>query len=68
MILSKISKLNSKLPDEIKPQKQANELPKSDKHSDNLINQLDHCKTKADICQSFNPFVPNAPFENYKVF
>ena len=54
MILSEISKLNSKLSEKIKPRKQANELPKSDEHSDKLINQLNHCKTKADLCESFN--------------
>ena len=54
MILSKISKLNSNLPNEIKSCKQANELPKSDKHPDKLINQLNHCKTIADSCKSFH--------------
>ena len=54
MILSEISKLNSKLSEKIKPRKQANELPKSDEHSDKLINQLNHCKTKADLCESFD--------------
>ena len=33
MILSEIWKLNSKLPDETKPCKRANELPQSDEHS-----------------------------------
>ena len=46
--------MNSKLSDEIKPCKQANEIPKSDKHSDKLINQLNHCKTIADLCESFD--------------
>ena len=45
MILSEISKLNSKLSEKIKPRKQGNELPKSDEHSVKLINQLNHCKT-----------------------
>ena len=54
MILSEISKLNSKLSEKIKPWKEANEPPKSDKHSDKLINQLNHCKTIADLCESFN--------------
>ena len=40
MILSQISKWNSKLHDEIKPCKKANELPKSDEHSDKFINQF----------------------------
>ena len=56
MILSEISKLNSKLSEKIKPRKQANELPKSDEHSDKLINQLNHCKTIADLCESFDYF------------
>ena len=34
MTLSEISKLNSKLHDEIKTRKQASEFPKSDEHSD----------------------------------
>ena len=34
MTLSQISKLNSKLHDEIKSRKQVNEFPKSDEHSD----------------------------------
>ena len=46
--------MNSKLSGEIKPRKQANELPKSDKHSDKLINQLNHCKIIADLCESFD--------------
>ena len=54
MILSKISKLNSKLSKKIKPRKQANEVPKSDEHSNKLINQLNHCKTIADLCESFD--------------
>ena len=54
MILSEMSKLNSKLFEKIKPRKQANELPKSDEHSDKLINQLNHCKTIADLCESFD--------------
>ena len=45
MILSEISKLNSKLSEKIKPRKQGNELPKSDELSVKLINQLNHCKT-----------------------
>ena len=56
MILSEISKLNSKLPHEMKHRKLANELPKPDKHSDKLINQLNHCKTIADLCESFHYF------------
>ena len=39
MILSKISKLNCKLPDEVKPHSQANERPKSYRHSNKLTNQ-----------------------------
>ena len=54
MILNETSKLNSKLSNEIKPRKQANELPKSDEHSDKLISQLNHCKTIADLCKSFD--------------
>ena len=54
MILSKISKLNSKLSKKIKPRKQANEVPKSDEHSDKLIYRLNHCKTIADLCESFD--------------
>ena len=54
MILSEISMLNSKLSNEIKPRKQANKLPKSDEHSDTLINQLNHCKTIAELCESFH--------------
>ena len=54
MILSEKSKLNSKLSNEIKPRKQANELPKLDEHSDKLISQLNHCKTVADLCESFD--------------
>ena len=54
MILNEMSKLNSKLFEKIKPRKQANELPKSDEHSDKLINQLNHCKTMADLCESFD--------------
>ena len=50
-ILSEISKLNSKLSEKIKPPKQANDLPQSDKHSDKLIDQLNHCKTIADLCE-----------------
>ena len=46
--------MNSKLSGEIKPRKQANEILKSDKHSDKLINQLNHCKTIADLCESFD--------------
>ena len=46
-ILSEISKLNFILPDEIKRRKQANELPKSDKH---FLNQLNRCKTIVDSC------------------
>ena len=46
--------MNSKLLNEIKPRKQANELPKSDEHSDKLINQLNHCKTIANLCKPFN--------------
>ena len=45
MILSEISKLNSKLSEKIKPRKQGNELPKSDELSVKLINQLNHRKT-----------------------
>ena len=45
MILSEISKLNSKLSEKIKPRKQGNELPKSDELSVKLINQLNRCKT-----------------------
>ena len=40
MILSQISKLNSKLFQKIKPRNQANEFSKSDEHSDKLINQF----------------------------
>ena len=54
MILSKISKLNPKLPDEIKPRKQANKPPKLGEHFNWLINQLNHCKTIPDLCESFN--------------
>ena len=54
MILNEISKLNSKLSKKIKPRKQANEVPKSDEHSNKLINQLNHCKTIADLCESFD--------------
>ena len=54
MILSKISKLNSKLSKKIKPRKHANEVPKSDEHSDKLIYHLNHCKTIADLCESFD--------------
>ena len=54
MILNEISKLNSKLSKKIKPRKQANEVPKSDEHSNKLINQLNHCKTIADLCKSFD--------------
>ena len=54
MILSKISKLNSKLSKNIKPHKQAHEFPKSGEHSDKLINQLNHCKTTADLCESLD--------------
>ena len=54
MILSEISKLNSKLSEKIKPRKQTNGLPKSGEHSDKLINQLNHCKTIADLCESFH--------------
>ena len=54
MVLSEMSKLNSKLSEKIKPRKQANELPKSDEHSDKLINQLNHCKTIGDLCESFD--------------
>ena len=32
----------------------SNELPKSDKHSDKVINQLNHCKTIADLCEFFH--------------
>ena len=54
MILNEKSKLNSKLSKKIKPRKQANEVPKSDEHSNKLINQLNHCKTIADLCESFD--------------
>ena len=40
MILSKISKFNSKLSEKIRPRNQANEFSKSDEHSDKLINQF----------------------------
>ena len=40
MILSEISKFNSKLSQMIKPRNQANEFSKSDEHSDKLINQF----------------------------
>ena len=49
MILSEISKLNSKFPDEMKPRKHANGLPKSSENSDKRNNQLNHCKTIADL-------------------
>ena len=39
MILSQISKLNSKFSDEVEPREEANELPKSEKHSDKFISQ-----------------------------
>ena len=51
MILSEILKLNSKFSEKIKLRKRANELPNSDEHSDKLINQLNHCKTIADLCE-----------------
>ena len=54
MILSKISKLNYKLSEKIKPRKQANELPESDEYSHKPINQLNQCKTIADLCESFD--------------
>ena len=54
MILREISKLNSKLSEKMKSRKQANELPKSDKYSDKFINQLNHCKTIADLSKSFD--------------
>ena len=54
VILREISKLNSKLSEKMKPRKQANELPKSDKYSDKFINQLNHCKTIADLSKSFD--------------
>ena len=54
MILNEISKLNSKLPKKIKSRKQANEVPKSDEHFNKPINQLNHCKTIADLCESFD--------------
>ena len=54
MILSKISKLNYKLSEKIKPCKQANELPKSDEYSHKPINQLNHCKAIVDLCESFD--------------
>ena len=53
MILSEIKKLNSKLSEKIKP-RQPNELLKSDELSDKLINQLNHCKIIADLCESFD--------------
>ena len=40
MILSEISKFNSKLSEKIRPRNQANEFSKSDEHSDKLINQF----------------------------
>ena len=46
--------MNSNLPNEIKPPKQANELPKLDGYSDQLVNQLNHFKTIADLCEFFN--------------
>ena len=54
MILSEISKLNSKLSEKIKPRKQGNELPKSDEHSDKFINQLNNCKSIADLYEFFD--------------
>ena len=54
MKLSEISKFNPKLFDEINSHKQANELPKSEEHFNKLINQLNQCKTIADLCESFN--------------
>ena len=54
MKFSEISKLNPKLFDEINSHKQANELPKSEEHFNKLINQLNQCKTIADLCESFN--------------
>ena len=52
MILSEISKLNSKAP---KLLKQANDFSKSDEHSDKKpINQLNHFKTVVDLCKYFN--------------
>ena len=54
MILSEISKLNSKILEKIKPRKQAYELPKSDEHSDKLISQLNNSKTISDLCESFD--------------
>ena len=53
MILSEIKKLNSKLSEKVKP-RQPNELLKSDELSDKLINQLNHCKIIADLCESFD--------------
>ena len=38
----------------MKPRKHANDLPKSDEHSDKLNNQLNHCKTIAYLWESFN--------------
>ena len=46
--------MNSKLCEKIKPRKLANELLKSDELSDKLINQLNHCKTIVDFCESFD--------------
>ena len=54
MMLSEIQKLNSKLSEKIKPRKLVNKLLKSDELSDKLINQLNHCKTIADLCESFD--------------
>ena len=46
--------MNSKLSKKIKPRKPANDLLKSDEVSDKLINQLNHFKTIADLCESFD--------------
>ena len=64
MILSEMSKLNSKLSEKRKPCKQANELPKSDEHSDKLINQLNHCKTIADYVNPLIIFL-TFPWKNH---
>ena len=45
--------MNSKLSKKIKPL-QPNEPLKSDELSDKLINQCNHCKIIADLCESFD--------------
>ena len=69
MILSKISKLNYKLSEKIKPCKQANELPKSDEYSHKPINQLNHCKAIVDLCESFDylSYIPQEESLIYKI-